>query len=506
MILNRYWKILRNAFALALLAAALIAPHEHAAAQTATQQDKQGNDVSALLLSDFHFDPFHDPAKAQRLAAAPISEWESILAAPSSADQAKAFAALQQSCQARGVDTPYAVLQSSLQAMREKASHAGFITVSGDLLAHSFDCRYKALFPGKSQADYELFSEKTVNYLIGRVRSSFPGVPVYVALGNNDSGCGDYRMDVHGGFLAGTEKAILAALPPSSESAKTAADYETGGYYSVPMAAPMLNTRLIVLNNIFLSSRYASCSGSADQAAVTAQLTWLEKQLGEARSAHQKVWVMAHIPPGVDLYSTFVHMRNVCGGDAPVMFLSSEKMADILLDYADVVRFVLLGHTHMDEMRLLKSEAPAAKTGPSIAIKLVPSISPVNGNNPAFTVASIDPATAIMRDYAVFAASNQTGIATTWSKEYTYSDTYHQADFSPASVQALVDEFNADPEAKSAASQAYVHNYFVSGPSGGPAATLKATAMLKSAWPLYVCAVDHNSAKGFAACACSGSK
>ena len=50
----------------------------HAAAHT----------VPALLVSDIHFDPFHDPARAARLVDAPVSEWNAILAEPPSPDQA----------------------------------------------------------------------------------------------------------------------------------------------------------------------------------------------------------------------------------------------------------------------------------------------------------------------------------------------------------------------------------------------------------------------------------
>ena len=66
---------------------------------------EQGS-IPALLVSDIHFDPFHDPAKAKELVAAPVDRWRSILSAPSSGNQQQRFAALQQSCHARGVDTP----------------------------------------------------------------------------------------------------------------------------------------------------------------------------------------------------------------------------------------------------------------------------------------------------------------------------------------------------------------------------------------------------------------
>src|SRR5450756_2728159 len=63
-------------------------------------------EITALMLSDVHFDPFHDPAKAQRLMAAPEGAWNGILAEEASAGQAEAFAKLQKTCSAKGMDTP----------------------------------------------------------------------------------------------------------------------------------------------------------------------------------------------------------------------------------------------------------------------------------------------------------------------------------------------------------------------------------------------------------------
>jgi len=52
------------------------------------------------------------------------------------------------------------------------------------------------------------------------------------------------------------------------------------------------------------------------------------------------------------------------------------------------------------------------------------------------------------RIYEVIAASNQTGIATTWSREYDYAQTYHEAQFSPSTVKELILGFENDRGAK----------------------------------------------------------
>ncbi len=131
--------------------------------------------VSALFVSDIHFDPFHDPAKVKELVAAPVDNWRTILSEPSSDDQEQAFTALQRSCHARGVDTPLALLRSSLEAMRAREPDAKFMMVSGDLIAHDFTCRYSTLFPGATPGDYQAFVVKTLSFVMEELRAEFPG-------------------------------------------------------------------------------------------------------------------------------------------------------------------------------------------------------------------------------------------------------------------------------------------------------------------------------------------
>lgn len=461
---------------------------------TATTSTAQKGTIPALFVSDIHFDPFHDPAKVKELAAAPVSEWRSILSAPPSADQQSSFAGLQQGCHAKGVDTPFVLFRSSLAAMRAKQPDAKFMIVTGDLIAHAFPCRYEALFPHAAPGDYQAFVVKTISFVMEELRREFPGIPVYAALGNNDSGCGDYQLDANSDFVAQAGK-ILAEGLPASQREVAIKQSAAGSYYSVAMAEPMRGARLIAVNDLFLSPRYNTCAGKSDSTGATQQMAWLENQLQGARKAGQKVWIIGHIPPGVDPYSTVAHFRDVCGGQAPVLFLASDKMAELMVEYADVVRLGIFGHTHMDEMRLLEPSAGSGQSaeGHRVAVKLVPSISPVDGNNPSFTIARVNPASALLEDYDVIAASNQTGVATTWSTEYNFAKTYRQAVFSSATLKKLTDSFSKDRGANSLPSQAYIRDYFVGDMSRA----------LTPFWPTYVCAVQNHTAKEFAACVCS---
>ena len=445
--------------AIALCGAVFFAVAFRLEAQAARPSEKPARNkpvnVEALFVSDIHFEPFWDPAKAVRLKAAPASDWNAILAEPASTDRSARFAELQQACGARATDTSYPLYESSLRAMHNDASGAKFVVLSGDLISHDFSCVFKTMFPTAGPVEYRTFVEKTIEFVMIELRRALPGAPVYAALGNNDSDCGDYQLDSGGAFLAETGK-LLAAYLPAGERAEALRTFAEGGFYSAGLPAPMKPMRILVLDNLFMSRRYATCSGKSDPAPAAAQVAWLNLQLDRARRDHEKVWVMSHIPPGVNPYATATNVLDLCAGGKPQMFLSSEALPEAMAHYGDVIELAIFAHTHMDEMRVLK---PAGAEAQGVAIKMVGSISPIDGNNPSFTVAQIDAATAQLKDYQVFVASNQTGIDTKWSAEYDFSDTYKEPSFDAASVTDLIAGFKADPTAQTAASKSYIQNY-----------------------------------------------
>jgi sphingomyelin phosphodiesterase acid-like 3 len=448
--------------------------------------------VPVVMLSDIHFDPFHDPSKLAALRDAPVTAWAALLSEPAPATQPDAFASLQKTCDAKGVDTDWALLASSLKAAAGVPGHPLFVTMSGDLMAHAFKCRFEILAPSAGPADYAAFAEKTVAFVALQLRLAFPHTPVYIALGNNDSACGDYQETPDSGFLREVAKAV-AADAPADDRASVLRLFSDEGDYTVPLPKPMRQTRLIVLQDLFQSTRYKTCSGAADPAAAKTQMAWLTQQLAEARGAGEHVWVMTHIPPGVDAYSTFHHGsgNNVCSGEAPSMFLGSDGIAETLAQYGDTVRMVILAHTHNDEMRLLP-----ASGGEAIPAKLVPSISPVHGNNPAFMVAEVNPHTATLIDYSVYAASSQGGLGTQWPIEYRYSAAYGLPDFSGVSVRRLIADFSVGGSGEAAKARAY-QGFYSAGTAG------KQGSELPRIWQGYVCSMTVQTEAAFRSCVCA---
>jgi sphingomyelin phosphodiesterase acid-like 3 len=264
------------------------------------------------------------------------------------------------------------------------------------------------------------------------------------------------------------------------------------GDYSVMLPAPMNNTRLIVLQNIFESTHYRGCNNEPNAAPAAEQIAWLRAQLTEARNSGQQVWVMAHIPPGVDVYTTY-HRYLFAPGEAcnvkqPQMFLSSSVLGETIADFGDVVRLAIFAHTHMDEIKLL--QGPEGKAVPA---KVVPSISPINGNDPSFIVAQVNPKDATIKDYEVYSATNAQ--AAVWNREYRYSDVYHLPDFSAKSIDQLTLALVDDKSGEEETSRVY-ERYFLSG--GGTIAALG----LQRLWPAYSCSLREEDPGAFRRCMC----
>jgi sphingomyelin phosphodiesterase acid-like 3 len=442
---------------------------------------------SALMVSDTHFNPFHDPAKVKQLEATPASGWETIFASGDSPTQTRDFEELRTACKMRGIDTPYSLLASAISAIHHNATGASFITISGDLLAHRFDCMFAKTLPGATPEQYTVFTAKTIEYEILQLKHAIPGAHVYLALGNNDSSCGDYRLDP--GMEWFRILARVAADGVGHTWTKSATEsFEQGGYYSVEMAPPMQKTRMIVVDDTFLSGGYKSCKGEKNPEPGEKQMAWLQTQLDDARANHERVWLMGHIPPSVSPYATFQQQRqktNLCTAEGkPVSHMPTDLLGDTIVSNGDVVKLGIFGHTHVDELKLLTGGAG------DVPVKNVPSLTSIGGNYPSFTIANLDPATAELVDYTVIGSPDPDG--SRWTKEYTFSERSGNIGFTPATLRKVIAELAADPNGTTKPSQDYILNWSVGAQR----------QQLQPIWPGYVCGMNHQHAEDYKSCVC----
>jgi sphingomyelin phosphodiesterase acid-like 3 len=404
-----------DCFCLVTLLAVLIATS--AAAQSATSESKN----KFLIASDIHFNPMADATLVAELAAADPSQWESILQRSNPG-----------SFSPYGQDTNWWLLQSALNQMRKTLPHPAFVIYTGDLLAHEFPKTYVNATHDKDPEHYRAFVLKTVEFLALEFRKRFPGTKILVTPGNNDEECGDYSIQAGGTFLSDTAQ---SARDLAQADATFTSDWKALGTYSVPHPT-ISGVRIISLNTIFLSEKYHATSftkGCAVVASTAASdlLQWLQSNLAATRQANQKVWLMFHIPPGIDGYATThnhaaqpegtVNSANPsCNAIVPMWVPTWTAQFDGLLEtYQDTVLASFAGHTHTDDFRLVNT------AGVNKAFVLIdPAVSPVYDQNPAFRAVTFR-SDGSLADQSTYYLTNlkqaNSKVRGRWKKEYTFT-------------------------------------------------------------------------------------
>lgn len=365
----------RRGLALSLAATALCCAAAELGAQRRVQPARES---TVLLVSDLHFDPFTAGAEVVKtLRATPTTQWARVLAAAPAAPPSS-----------YGSDSNYPLLVSAGAAMRQAVPHPAFVLVTGDFLGHRFEQKYDSVFAGTPDSTgAAAFADSTMAFMARWMGALVPpGVPVYPAIGNNDSGCNDYGMDTQFQRSAARSWAPLARR--GGRAPGFVAAFDSGGDYTA--RPPAAGATLVVLNDIYWSRSYdAACGPDHGQR----ELRWLAAVLRGARAAHRRVWLASHIPPGVDIYSSLKDPSN------PTMMFTAAYVApfdSLVRAYADVIALHVTGHTHMSEFRVYDTGSGGV---PDVG---VPAVSPLFGNNPGFVSMRLDPSGSVL-DYTAYA-------------------------------------------------------------------------------------------------------
>lgn len=452
---------------LALLASALSAP---AAAETGT----------FLHVSDIHFDPFVPAASAPQLPATDIEDWAEHLAA----DPDQSFAKY-------GSDTNYALFASSLAAIAKAGADADFIIVTGDLLSHGFQASAaKTMGLAEGSAANDAFAVRTSLFVAESLKAALPDKPILLSLGNNDSSCGDYKLDPGGPYLAATREAVRSLAGADLGAADFDETYLAGGYYAARHPT-LVDTTVVVLDDVLWSDEYENDCGTGGLEAATAMMTWLETQLADAKAAGGRIWLMHHIPVGLDAYATAHSKEATCA--ARIVPLLKEPFGStyvrLLAEYGDVVVASFTGHLHFDDYRLLR-DVSGTVTGVE---KVAPAISPIFGQNPGFLTFTYDRTSGTLADFSPTYLANLEDAtdpsAADWREEYAFAATYGQPDFSPAAAQAMWETLSEEGTADDTFRRLY-------NVSKGELAADNLDA--------WICAIGHADTAGFTECYCGG--
>ncbi len=382
-----------------------------------------------LVASDIHFNPMADPSLVAQLIAAEPAQWEAILNQTSP-----------HSFSPYGQDTNWWLLQSSLDQMRKTMPQPAIFLVLGDMLAHHFSEMYRATSHTDNREQYRVFVLKTMQFLALQLRRRWPDTQILLTPGNDDDVCGDYTVEAGGTFLSDTA-ATVRELARADE--QTAADWKALGSYSVlPSAIPDL--KIVSFNSVFFSEKYEpqsfrqSCE-EVQSAAPTQAFAWLEHTVNDTKLANQKVWLMFHIPPGIDGYASTHNHQGSCAADIVPMWLPewTVKFDSLVLNYQGTVAASFAGHTHTDDFRLIRDGSAAKEF-----VLVDPPISPVYDQNPAFRV--LDVVGSEVRDQTTYYLTNLTTAGAKqsgkWKKEYTFSREWKAKPLDSASLGKIYDQ------------------------------------------------------------------
>lgn len=328
-----------------------------------------------------------------------------------------------------GKDSAWPLFDATVKRVEAIEPRPKLIVLTGDILPHKFQERFAAASGGNDASAFQAFEKKTVAFIGMELEKAAAGVPFVYTLGNNDEECGDYALEPHGPFLAETQGMVekLAHL-----NASELAGWSTLGNYVTrnPLAR---HHRIIALNSNFWSRRYTNSCGSPAEDPGAEVMTWLSDQLKDARKHGDKVWLVYHIPPGIDGHSSS-RTNQVVPMWKPQYADGFNRLLD---EYRNTIELNLAGHTHLDDVRLVQTAHVTT------LVLLNPGVSPNVGQNPAYRIIKVD-SHARVKDMDTYWMPSFNGFE--WKLEYSARKAYGLRAIDAASYQKLYDEMDRKPE------------------------------------------------------------
>ncbi|XP_053139961.1 acid sphingomyelinase-like phosphodiesterase 3a isoform X2 [Hemicordylus capensis] len=335
-------------------------------------------------------------------------------------------------------DSPYRLILSSLQYMRNSGQQASFMIWTGDSPPH---------VPVKE------LSTKIVIDIIGNltstIRNFFPDLQVFPALGNHDY----WPQDQLPVSVNEVYNAVAEFWKPwlTDEAVST---LRKGGFYT-QLFQPSTTSqplRIISLNTVLYYSPNAMTKNMTDPAD---QLEWLEHTLEVAHQNKEMVYVIAHVPVGYLPY-----IRNITA----IREHFNERLIDIFRRHSSVIAGHFFGHTHKDSIMILLDE----KGNPINSMFVTPAVTPVkaiwetDSNNPGVRLYQYDPLSYSVLDlwqfYLNLTEANMKN-ESDWKLEYIMTKAYGIEDLKPESLYGVAKQFG-EPDSK--LFQIYYKQYFVS--------------------------------------------
>ncbi|XP_017136939.1 acid sphingomyelinase-like phosphodiesterase 3b [Drosophila miranda] len=334
-------------------------------------------------------------------------------------------------------DSPWSLVESAVKTMKAKqGDNVEFVLWTGDALSHSAQ-------PLSEQKQHEIL--RNITDLLGR---SFSSQFIFPVLGHED-GSGSYQR--------------MGELWRHWLPSEALVTFDQGGYYSIEQTKSRL--RIVALNTNFMrldhdppdprashSLRWpveyyaepkASVSSMSAQEEVLAeqQWLWLEEVLTKSRDKQETVYIVGHMPPGVDERHLGPQQHN------QLMFTerNNRRYLEMVRRFASVIQGQFFGHLHSDTFRLIYDAQGHPISWMMIAPSIVPRKAGIgSSNNPALRLYKFDTGSGQVLDYTQFwldlplANRAQEPL---WQPEYNLTHYYALSEISALALHNFAERF-----------------------------------------------------------------
>ena len=374
-----------------------------------------------------------------------------------------------------GQDTNWPLFSSTLAGIKAVQPHAAFSIVTGDLLAHHFREQFDHSAQVHDDAAYRAFVSKTIEFIALQLKQVSAGTPVLVTLGNNDEECGDYMLQPHGQFLSDTQ-GIIFDLAQAGDEGSFGKSWLATGSYNVKHPT-LRHNRVLVINTVLFSTKYQDrCDNSAEDPGKDL-LAWLGAALADAKKHHEKVWMIYHIPPGIDGWAS-------ANRGAPVLFWKAayaQEFGNLVAKYSDVITASFAGHIHVDDFRLIGNTF----------VMIAPAVSPNIKTNPAFRLVELAP-DGRLTDQSTYYLNNLAAaggaVKADWELEYSFDQVWGLQGLDVADYGKLYRQIEESSETRDQWTRFFSTSQLKDGPI--TAANFRA----------YYCASGNTSAAAYQSC------
>ncbi|XP_056619222.1 acid sphingomyelinase-like phosphodiesterase 3b isoform X2 [Triplophysa dalaica] len=317
-------------------------------------------------------------------------------------------------------DSSWALINSSIHAMKDILSDPDFIVWTGDDTPH---------------VPNERLGEESVLSIIGNltqiIKALFPNTKVYSALGNHDYHPKSQMPPEQNNLYEQTANLWHDWLDPASKET-----FKRGGYYTENLLN-QIGLRVVVLNTNLYYDQNKLTENMKDPAD---QFSWADQVLSDAAKNNEKVYLIGHVPPGF-----FEKKRNKPWFREEF----NKRYIDLIQKHHTVILGQFFGHHHTDSFRMFYSP----NASPIGVMFLTPGVTPwkttlpgvVDGaNNPGIRVIEYDTKTLLVKDVVTYFLNlTFANVARSrWEKEYRLTEAFRVPDASPASMHRVIERIS----------------------------------------------------------------